>query len=146
MSVSILVPTALRSFTGGNESISVEAGTVAGALSKLIEKHPDLLLSPVQPPAGAAEDPAILLCAHGVVFGDTSFSVAPRTIEVKALKSGGARYQLLVDERVFWFDRDPDPLARRLERWCHYFFKDLAPQADVQALDRTSAAGARLRA
>ena len=42
MAVSILVPTALRNFTGGNESVSVEAGTVADALSGLIEKHPDL--------------------------------------------------------------------------------------------------------
>lgn len=112
-----------------------------------LERHPDLLLLPAQPSAGFAATPAIRLCAHGVVFGDASFRDAPRTIEVKALKpTGGARYQLLVDDRVFWFEQDPDPLARRLERWCHYFFKDFAPQADAQPLGRASAVGARLLA
>jgi sulfur-carrier protein adenylyltransferase/sulfurtransferase len=42
MAVSIYVPTALRNFTGGNESVAVEAGTVAEALGALIEQHPNL--------------------------------------------------------------------------------------------------------
>ncbi|MEN3331299.1 MAG: sulfur-carrier protein adenylyltransferase/sulfurtransferase [Blastocatellia bacterium] len=42
MAVSIYVPTALRNFTGGNESVAVEAGTVADALGALIEQHPNL--------------------------------------------------------------------------------------------------------
>jgi sulfur-carrier protein adenylyltransferase/sulfurtransferase len=42
MAVSIYIPTALRNFTGGNESVAVEAGTVAGALGALIEQHPNL--------------------------------------------------------------------------------------------------------
>lgn len=42
MAVSIYVPTALRNFTGGHESVAVEAGTVAGALGALIEQHPNL--------------------------------------------------------------------------------------------------------
>jgi len=113
-----------------------------------LERNPDLLLLPAQPAAGLAATPAIRLCAHGVVFGEASFSDVPRTIEVKGLKATteGARYQLLVDDRVFWFEQDPDPLARRLERWCHYFFRDFAAQADTQPLSRTSLAGAQLQA
>src|ERR1044071_7653714 len=42
MAVSIYVPTALRNFTGGNESVAVGAGTVAEALGALIEQHPNL--------------------------------------------------------------------------------------------------------
>ncbi|HKP10602.1 MAG TPA: molybdopterin-synthase adenylyltransferase MoeB [Blastocatellia bacterium] len=42
MAVSIYIPTALRSFTGGNESVAVEAGTAAEALGALIEQHPNL--------------------------------------------------------------------------------------------------------
>jgi sulfur-carrier protein adenylyltransferase/sulfurtransferase len=42
MAVSIYVPTALRNFTGGHESVAVEAGTVADALGALIEQHPNL--------------------------------------------------------------------------------------------------------
>ena len=42
MAVSIYVPTALRNFTGGHESVAVEADTVADALGALIEQHPNL--------------------------------------------------------------------------------------------------------
>lgn len=42
MPISILVPTALRNFTGGGDTITVAAETVGAALSSLIEKHPDL--------------------------------------------------------------------------------------------------------
>ncbi|HEY9232335.1 MAG TPA: ubiquitin-like small modifier protein 1, partial [Blastocatellia bacterium] len=42
MAVSIYVPTALRNFTGGNESVAVEAATVGEALGALIDKHPNL--------------------------------------------------------------------------------------------------------
>jgi len=42
MAVTILIPTALRSFTGGNDAISVDGATVGDALGTLIEKHPAL--------------------------------------------------------------------------------------------------------
>ena len=42
MAVNILIPTALRSFTGGKDTISVEGGTVGDALASLVEQHPDL--------------------------------------------------------------------------------------------------------
>ncbi len=42
MAINILVPTALRNFTAGSDSIAVEARTVDEALSLLIERHPDL--------------------------------------------------------------------------------------------------------
>src|SRR6185295_3167014 len=42
MAINILIPTALRSFTGGKDTVSVESLTVGDALSALIEKHTDL--------------------------------------------------------------------------------------------------------
>ncbi len=42
MSVKILVPTALRNFTGGTDAIAVDASTVDNALGALVEKHPNL--------------------------------------------------------------------------------------------------------
>ena len=42
MSVKILVPTALRTFTGGTDAVTVDAGTVADALGALVQTHPDL--------------------------------------------------------------------------------------------------------
>jgi len=42
MSVSILIPTALRTFAGGSDNISVEGGTVAETLDALTNHHPAL--------------------------------------------------------------------------------------------------------
>ena len=42
MAVYILIPTALRTYTGGEDTVSVEAGSVKGALDALTEKHPNL--------------------------------------------------------------------------------------------------------
>ena len=42
MSVDILIPTALRTFTGGKDTVAVEATTVDGALQSLTETYPSL--------------------------------------------------------------------------------------------------------
>ncbi|HVG20528.1 MAG TPA: ubiquitin-like small modifier protein 1, partial [Blastocatellia bacterium] len=42
MAINILIPTALRTFTAGSDTVSVEASTVNEALGSLVEKHPDL--------------------------------------------------------------------------------------------------------
>jgi sulfur-carrier protein adenylyltransferase/sulfurtransferase len=42
MAINILIPTALRTFTAGNDTVSVEARNVNEALASLVEKHPDL--------------------------------------------------------------------------------------------------------
>jgi adenylyltransferase/sulfurtransferase len=40
--MKIFIPTPLRQFAGGNDTVEVSAGTVAGALETLTEMHPDL--------------------------------------------------------------------------------------------------------
>lgn len=42
MSVSVRIPTPLRKFTAGQETVDVEGSTVGEALSDLTESHPDL--------------------------------------------------------------------------------------------------------
>ncbi|GMO56238.1 MAG: MoaD/ThiS family protein [Termitinemataceae bacterium] len=42
MAIKILIPTALRSFTGRNAELEVEGDTVAEALSALTKMHPDI--------------------------------------------------------------------------------------------------------
>ncbi|MBJ95863.1 MAG: molybdopterin synthase sulfur carrier subunit [Rickettsiales bacterium] len=42
MSVDIRIPTALRSFTGGEARVSVNGGTVAEALEQLLSEHSGL--------------------------------------------------------------------------------------------------------
>lgn len=42
MAVSILIPTALRNFTGGEDTVTVEAASVKNALDALTEKYPNL--------------------------------------------------------------------------------------------------------
>ena len=42
MAVNILIPTALRSFAGGSDSVAVSAATVGEALDALTGRYPDL--------------------------------------------------------------------------------------------------------
>ena len=42
MDVSIRIPTPLRKFTDGQETVDVEGATVGEALSNLTDDHPDL--------------------------------------------------------------------------------------------------------
>jgi sulfur-carrier protein adenylyltransferase/sulfurtransferase len=42
MAVNILIPTALRNYAGGSDSVAVEASTVEAALNALTGKYPDL--------------------------------------------------------------------------------------------------------
>lgn len=110
-----------------------------------LEACPDLLLIAEE---GQDHNAAVIrLCSGGVRCQETLLTAPPRTLEVKALKPGGAAsYQLLVDDHVFWFAGDPERWSRRLQRWCHYFFTDFAAQADTQSLERTSVAATRSRA
>jgi molybdopterin converting factor small subunit len=40
--MKIFIPTPLRQFAGGQDTIAVSASTVAGALDELTQTHPDL--------------------------------------------------------------------------------------------------------
>ncbi|HTW79685.1 MAG TPA: MoaD/ThiS family protein [Terracidiphilus sp.] len=40
--MTIFIPTPLRSFAGGNKTMEVSAGTVAGALDELMSAYPEL--------------------------------------------------------------------------------------------------------
>jgi len=42
MAVKVMIPTPLRAYAGKQESVEVQAGTVAEALSALTAKHSDL--------------------------------------------------------------------------------------------------------
>lgn len=42
MAVSIAIPTALRAWSGGNPSVSVEASTVAEAMDALLKAYPQM--------------------------------------------------------------------------------------------------------
>lgn len=110
-----------------------------------LEKYPDLLLSPLPAAerAGEAAPLEIQVCSRGVVLGDVLITDLPRTIEVSAQPGGG--YELIVGATALYFPSDPDALARRLERWCNYFFRDFLPQTVTAPSTRPSAAAKRLR-
>jgi molybdopterin converting factor small subunit len=40
--MTIFIPTPLRQFAGGKDTVAVSASTVAGALDELTQAHPDL--------------------------------------------------------------------------------------------------------
>jgi hypothetical protein len=111
-----------------------------------MEQRPDLLLLPTLPETGPARrfGTVVELCTGGVRLGGTLLMEAPRTIEVKARVGPGAGgYDLIVGPYRFWFRDDPDELARRLERWCQWYFREFLPQLPVDT-SRTSAVAARL--
>ena len=42
MSVKVSIPTALRQYAGGNNTLTVEGGTVGAVLQAVTARHPDL--------------------------------------------------------------------------------------------------------
>jgi hypothetical protein len=94
--------------------------------SRLLERYPDLLLSETEGGAIAENQASrILMCGRGVVFQDRLFREPPPAIEVRVRWNG---YELGVGRHRFHFRDNPDALARRLERWFHYYFSDFRSQ------------------
>jgi hypothetical protein len=65
-------------------------------------------------------------------------------MEVKPAASGEG-FELLIGDHRLHFPTDPDRMARRLERWCSYFFREFVPQS-AGSTKRHSPAGDKLRA
>ncbi|MBY0526564.1 MAG: hypothetical protein K2R98_24425 [Gemmataceae bacterium] len=110
--------------------------------ARWLENHPDLLLSPVPTSSGG---PALQVCARGVLVDDKLLMQVPASVEVRG-KQDEDGYELIVGDHVFALARGADALARRLERWCHYYFGDFLPQAMSPAAGRASPVAERLRA
>jgi hypothetical protein len=110
-----------------------------------MEQRPDLLLLPQLPEEAAKKGETVVeLCTSGVRLGGTLLMELPRTIEVKArVGPGTGGYDLSVGPYRFWFREDPDELARRLERWCQWYFRELLPQLP-DSKGRTSPVAGRL--
>jgi hypothetical protein len=87
-----------------------------------LRKYPDLLLLD-------EASPAITVCGQGIVFQETVFTEAPRTIDVKARRDfDGVEYELQIGTHRFRLVSDPAPLVGRLERWFGYHFGEFLPQ------------------
>jgi hypothetical protein len=106
---------------------------------KLLHRYPDLLLHPLLPD-GLLDGPddvsrnleQLILCSRGVGLREVLFTHPPRVVEVHYPQQLHGMYELIVDGHRFAFARSPDMAAAALERWCRYFFDELAPLvADV---------------
>jgi hypothetical protein len=94
--------------------------------SRLLERYPDLLLAESEGGAIAENKSSrILVCGRGVVFCNRLFREPPAAIEVRVRWTG---YELGIGRHRFQFRDNPDALARRLERWFHYFFSEFRSQ------------------
>jgi hypothetical protein len=115
-----------------------EAAAHATQWQERLAQCPDLLL--------AADGKVPLeICAGGVRVADALLTEAPGSMEVKPAATGEG-FDLVVGKHVLRFPTDPERLARRLERWCHYFFNEFVPQSLTVATDKPSTAGDKFRA
>jgi hypothetical protein len=91
---------------------------------ELLGQHPDLLLKV----SGSID---LILSGRGVIFRDALIAELPRSIEVKERGSTGlgGKYELILGKHRLDFDRDPEDLVPRLERWLRFHFGEFLPQA-----------------
>jgi hypothetical protein len=113
---------------------------------RALGKYPDLLLWQVLPGTdGEDASPAevVVVCSRGVFFRDTLFTEVPRTVEVTRRPGG---YELALGQASFTFRRNPEELARRLERWFRFTFNEFMPQLTAVYEWRSPSVAATLRA
>lgn len=117
--------------------------------AELLERFPDLLLHqsvPLARPRGGqraadVKQGEVITCGRGVVFQGVLFREPPSGIEVLSrglYKRGG--HKLVVGVHTFTLPDDPEPLARMLERWFRFHFKDFLPEA-TEVIGWKSSAG-----
>jgi len=110
-----------------------------------LDQRPELLLSPSLPDSGPGRrfGSVIEICDDGIRFGGTLLTAMPASIGVRVRSGSRGGYEMMVGTLKFWFREDPDLLARKLERWCHFWFDEFLPQ--VKTVGATSAVAGRLR-
>jgi len=101
----------------------------------------------VRRPCPCGEEPMraaeILLCAGGVWLQEVRFAEAPTVVEETHTSFGG---QLALGKCRFRGAGEIDALARRMERWFRFAFKDFLPRTANVATWRSPERAAILRA
>ena len=101
-------------------AFDLAADRAAGA--RFLQHYPDLLLLTRQPPV-------ICLCGRGLIFQGQVYREPPRRAAIRPkVQNQQSGYEMLLDDRSFWFADDPEPLLDRLERWCRYYFQEFLPE------------------
>jgi uncharacterized C2H2 Zn-finger protein len=89
---------------------------------QLLAKYPDLLLMD-------QAAPAVFMCGRGVVFQEILFTEHRRSVERRAKRDfNRVDYEVVVEGRRFSFINDPAELARRLEHWFGFCFREFLPR------------------
>jgi hypothetical protein len=89
---------------------------------KRLEQCPEVLLA-------VEGSPPLFMGTCGVLLEGTWITELPASVDVVAQRGKHGGYHLVVGPSIFPFRESPDELARRLERWLHYYFGDFLPQA-----------------
>src|SRR5262249_14780731 len=87
----------------------------------------------------------IIIGSEGVWLNEVCFTTEPATIEVssrRTLQDEG--FDLLVGSQRFWFAKNPGDLARRLESWVRFYFREFKARLKSQQAAVYSAIGRRL--
>ncbi|MFN4259835.1 MAG: hypothetical protein ACK4RK_11090 [Gemmataceae bacterium] len=94
--------------------------------TRLLGQYPDLLLAE-SPPEDATRS-VLVICSSGVVFQEQLFREMPPSVVIqKRLDSPPAGYEIVIGTLHFPFPRQPTLLARKLEGWLQFFFKEFQP-------------------
>jgi hypothetical protein len=105
---------------------------------KWLGRYPDLLLlvdlDPDQfarPVKRSTNDQYLVICSRGVAMQGKVIPEAPPLVDwVKAKLLEGGGYHLRVGEHSFRYEDEPEDIARKVERWCRYYFLEFRPQAE----------------
>ncbi|MBI3411566.1 MAG: hypothetical protein HY040_24825 [Planctomycetes bacterium] len=108
---------------------------VEGALA--LQAQADLLL--VDRKSG------LIAGSEGVWLKEVCFTTEPTNIEVgsrRIINEDG--FDLVVGSQRFWFAKSPTDLARRLESWFRFYFREFLPRVKGKTQGPVSAVGRRL--
>jgi hypothetical protein len=94
---------------------------LAGSRSSesLLKTSPDLLLAD-------RGTPAIHMLGSGILFQDVLFKDEPHELGVQTVRDSANDFQVIIDDQKFRFSDDPAGVAKQLERWFRFFFRDFA--------------------
>jgi hypothetical protein len=93
-----------------------------------LDSRPDLLLFQPMSVGSARESGApILICEEGVVYRDIVIKGPDLPIQVKSRSP--SEFELTIGRHKLTFDQEPALLARRLQGWARFLFRQMLPAA-----------------
>jgi hypothetical protein len=113
----------------GSASTVFDLARFPALCSQYLDSRPDLLLFQPMTVGGNDRDASspILICEEGVVYRDIVIRDPETVIAVKGKAIG--KFELQIGKTKLIFEEEPALLARRLQGWTRFLFRELLPAA-----------------